>query len=61
MELDGVPVSALINTGSQLSVMSAHVCRRIREVLTPASSTGIHVTDVNTSCVLGMYTASELR
>ncbi|XP_077549380.1 uncharacterized protein LOC144162635 [Haemaphysalis longicornis] len=56
VEIDGVPVNALIDTGAHISVMSAQLRSRLRKVLTPALS-HVRVADGGTSAVAGMCTA----
>lgn len=57
IEVDGVPVTSLVDTGAQLSVMSAALRRRLKKVLTPAVPCTVRVADGSTSPVLGMCTA----
>ncbi|XP_077551149.1 uncharacterized protein LOC144164731 [Haemaphysalis longicornis] len=56
VEIDGVPVIALIDTGAHISVMSAQLRSRLRKVLTPALS-HVRVAGGGTSAVAGMCTA----
>ncbi|XP_077553321.1 uncharacterized protein LOC144168147 [Haemaphysalis longicornis] len=56
VEIDGIPVNALIDTGAHISVMSAQLRSRLRKVLTPALS-HVRVADGGTSAVAGMCTA----
>lgn len=54
--VDSVPVRALIDTGAHISVMSADFRRRLRKVLTPATSR-VRVADGGTPTVDGLCTA----
>lgn len=36
VEVDGMPVRALVDTGATISVISAKLCSRLHKVLTPA-------------------------
>lgn len=49
-------MSALIDTGAQVSVMSAQLRSRLRKVLTPATSC-VRVADGGTAAIAGMCTA----
>lgn len=57
IHIDGVPVRALIDTGAQVSVMSSHLCRRLRKVLTPAPTAVLRVADGGTPPIIGLCTA----
>lgn len=57
MNVDGVPVTALIDTGAHVSVMSAQLRHRLKKVLTPAPSPVLRVADGGTPAVIGMCPA----
>ena len=52
-----VTVTALIDTGAQISVMSAALRKKLRKVLTPPVQCAVIVADGSTSTVLGMCTS----
>lgn len=45
VEVDALPVTALIDTGAHISVMSADLRKRLKKVLTPAESRFVRVAD----------------
>lgn len=45
VNVDGVPVTALIDTGAHVSVMGAQLRHRLKKVLTPAPSPVLRVAD----------------
>lgn len=57
VEVDALPVTALIDTGAHISVMSADLRKRLKKVLTPAESRFVRVADGGTAAVLGMCAA----
>lgn len=56
VEVDGMPVRALVDTGATISVISAKLCSRLHKVLTPALS-HVKVADGGTPTISGMCTA----
>ncbi|XP_077519971.1 uncharacterized protein LOC144129769 [Amblyomma americanum] len=56
IQVDRVSVSALVDTGAHISVMSSDLRSRLRKVLTPAP-TAVRVADGTTSPVLGLCAA----
>lgn len=57
VDVDGYPVTALIDTGAHISIMSAAFRRRLRKLLTPASACVVRVADGGTVPIVGMCTA----
>lgn len=52
VDVEGMPVSALIHTRAQSSFMSAHLSRRLRKVVTRASSPVVREANSRTPTVL---------
>lgn len=57
VDVDGVTISALVDTGAYISVMSSGLRRRLKKVVTPAVSHVVRVADGGTPTILGMCTA----
>lgn len=57
IQVDDVTVTALIDTGAQISIMSAALRTQLRKVITPAIQSTVRVADGSSSAVLGMCTA----
>ena len=57
VEVDGIPVTALVDTGAHISVMSSHIRDRLKKVLTPAPSRSVRVADGGAATVIGVCTA----
>lgn len=46
--VEGVPVDALVDTGAALSVMNAHLCSRLKKVMTPYDGLTLVAAEGNT-------------
>lgn len=57
VHVDGISLSALVDTGAHVSIISVHLCRRLRKVLTPPATEAVRVADGGTVPVIGMCTA----
>lgn len=57
VKVDNVPVTALIDTGAHLSIMSAPLRRRLQKIMTPSTTQTIRVADGGAVQVIGMCTA----
>lgn len=57
VQVDGVSVSALIDTGAHVSVMSADLRNRLKKILTPPTTPVVRVADGGTAPVIGMCAA----
>lgn len=57
VEVDGLPVTALIDTGAHISILSSDLRARLNKVLTPPESLFVRVASGATPAVLGMCTA----
>lgn len=57
VQVDHVPVTALIDTGAHLSIMSASLRCRLQKIMTPSTTQAIRVADGGTVPVIGMCTA----
>lgn len=57
VQVDDIDVTALIDTGAHMSIMSSELRRRLRKVLTPPTSRVVRVADGSTPTVAGMCAA----